>query len=141
MRTPPHKTRALTGIAQPADGLVPGAATNLIGMEPAEVTAEPAPAPDVLEPAPTGARRPLLVSAALAVAGLVAGAIGTFVLGHSSSADAVENDDSTTQQVPADDLRGPGRGSFPGGPGAPGGFMPGGPGQQDQTQPGGVIEG
>jgi hypothetical protein len=194
--------------------------------------AEPADGTDVVTGGRPEGRRTLLTGSALAAAGLVAGAVGTFAIGHhGSGVTTLRNASSTSQQGPASipgfrqglqdgTLPGGGgmdgeqrlegtltavgsssvtvkttsgtstytvtassqlvrngesatlaelmtgdpvllhvypvngktvverlfagtmaRGSFPGGPGAPGGFAPGGMGPPEQTQPSGVVNG
>jgi hypothetical protein len=198
------------------------------------VEPEAEPGSDVITSGQSSQRRSLLTGSALAAAGLLAGAVGTFALGHHGSGTTTfQNAGSTTAQggLPPGGLQGgtstqgrfggPGggmdgeqrltgtitavgsssvtvktasatttyavtstteivrdgaaatlsqlkagdpvllhvyplngttvverlfagtlsQGSFPGGPGAPGGFAPGGPGTSQQTQPSGVING
>ncbi|HTL22867.1 MAG TPA: hypothetical protein VL281_02420 [Mycobacteriales bacterium] len=79
------------------------------GAAPAVPVDEVGPAAPHGEPAPSKDRKGLLTAAGLVVAGLVAGAVGTFAVGHSG-------DDGTTRLTNAGDQQGlgaPGGGQLP----------------------------
>jgi len=130
---------------EPEDAWLLSPSSTPVTQVPVEPSEEPV-SVDAVPSAAVDGRKTLLGGAGLVAAGLVAGALGTFAIGHhGSSPTTFQPAGSTTQQLPGgmgQQFPGGGMGQLPGG--GPMGTIPGGPGgpgMTQQTQPGGVVTG